>query len=102
MSVRHLVYSYLDRSTVLQKISILSTEERASLIDSSEAAKGKSYRIDIAGQRNAQRQLFGEATRLRYVLRIIERLTITAQSLPTTFGRKLATFIADLPPWYDH
>ena len=77
-SVRHLIYSYLDRSTVLQKISILSTQERLSLVDSELAAKNKSYRIEIAGQRNAQRQLYGEATRLKYVLRIIDNLTITA------------------------
>ena len=90
MSVKHIIYSYLDRSTVLQKISILSTHERLGLVDSSEAAKNKSYRIEIAGQRNAQRQLYGEATRLKYVLRIIENLTITASALPTTFGKKLA------------
>ena len=100
-SVRHLIYSYLDRSTVLQKISILSTQERLSLVDSELAAKNKSYRIEIAGQRNAQRQLYGEATRLKYVLRIIDNLTITAQALPTTFGKKLAQFIVDLPKHYD-
>ena len=52
-NVRHLIYSYLDRSTVLQKISILSTSERAGLVDSETAAENKSYRIEIAGQRNA-------------------------------------------------
>ena len=52
-NVRHLIYSYLDRSTVLQKISILSTTERLGLVDSELAAKNKSYRIEIAGQRNA-------------------------------------------------
>ena len=54
-SIRHLIYSYLDRSTVLQKISILSTHERLGLVDSELAAQNKSYRIEIAGQRNAQR-----------------------------------------------
>ena len=54
-AVRLLIYSYLDRSTVLQKISILSTTERNSLVDSSVAAKNKSYLIEVAGQRNAQR-----------------------------------------------
>ena len=97
LRARHLIYSYLDRSTVLQKISILSTSERMALVDAQEAAKGKSYRIEIAGQRNAQRQLYGEATRLKYVLRIIENVTICASALPTTFGKKLAMFIADLP-----
>ena len=37
-NIRHLIYSYLDRSTVLQKISILSTSERAGLVDSESAA----------------------------------------------------------------
>lgn len=55
LRARYLIYSYLDRSTVLQKISILSTSERMALVDAQEAAKGKSYRIEIAGQRNAQR-----------------------------------------------
>lgn len=36
------------------------------------------------------------------MLRIIENLTITATALPTTFGKKLALFLADLPPQYDH
>ena len=54
-NVRHLIYSYLDRSTLLQKISILSTSERHGLIDSEIASQNKSYRIEIAGQRNAQR-----------------------------------------------
>ena len=53
--VRQIIYSYLDRSTVLQKISILSTSERDSLVDSRVAAKNKSYLIEVAGQRNAQR-----------------------------------------------
>ena len=66
-------------------------------MDNSTAAQGKSYAIHIEGQRNAQRQLFGETTRLRFVLRIIEELTITAQTLPTTFGKKLALFICELP-----
>ena len=35
------------------------------------------------------------------MLRIIGSLTITAQALPTTFGKKLALFIADLPDQYD-
>ena len=78
LKVRHLVYSFLDRSTVLQKISLLSASEREALIDSPIAAKGKTYKIDIAGHRNSQRYLFGEATRLKYVLRIIDNLTITA------------------------
>ena len=92
-----LIYSYLDRTTVLLKISMLSTTERMALVDSPIASTNKSYKIEIAGQRNAQRQLYGEATRLKYVLRIIENLTINTQSLPTTFGKKLALFISDLP-----
>ena len=52
-AVRLLIYSYLDRSTVLLKISILSKTERLYLVDSSVASKNKSYSIDIQGQRNA-------------------------------------------------
>ena len=51
--MRHIVYSYLDLSTVLQKISLLSSTERVALIDSQPAAEGKSFKIEIAGQRNA-------------------------------------------------
>lgn len=51
VKTRHLIYSYLDRSTVLQKISILSKNERELLVDSTVAAKNKSYSIVISGQR---------------------------------------------------
>jgi len=51
VKTRHLIYSYLDRSTVLQKISILSKHERELLVDSTVAAKNKSYSIVISGQR---------------------------------------------------
>ena len=40
-------------------------------------------------------------TRLRYVLRIINHLSITAHNLPTTFGKKLALFLIDLPGHFD-
>ena len=49
VQVRHIIYSYLDRTTVLQKISMLSKIERSLLIDSKIAAKNKSYAIDISG-----------------------------------------------------
>lgn len=99
--MRLTIYSYLDRSTVLHKISILSTTERSALVDSEIASKNKSYKIEIVGQRNAQRKLYGEATRLRYVLRIIENLKIKTSALPTNFGKKLAQFIIDLPERFD-
>ena len=53
LKVRHLIYSYLDINTILQKISLLSTYERLSIIDSPIASENKSYRIQISGQRNA-------------------------------------------------
>lgn len=46
-AVRLLIYSYLDRSTVLLKISTLSKAERLYLVDSAVASKNKSYSIDI-------------------------------------------------------
>ena len=55
LKVRHLIYSYLDISTILQKISLLSTYERLSIVDSSIVSKNKNYKIQISGQRNAQR-----------------------------------------------
>lgn len=55
----------------------------------------------MVGSKNANRKLFGEATRLKYVLRIISILQIECDQMPINFGAKLASFISDLPERFD-
>ena len=99
--MRQLIYSYLSLNDVLNKISLLSWKERENIVDSEIVSQNKNHVLKIVGSKHANRKLFGEATRLKFVLRLISSLTITCDQMPINFGSKLASFISDLPQRFD-
>ena len=86
---------------LLNKISLLSWTEREGILDSEIVSKNKQHTLKMVGSKNANRNLFGEATRLKFVLRIISTLSIECDQMPINFGAKLASFISDLPERFD-
>ena len=74
-----MIYSYLSLPEILNKISLLSWKEREITLDSEIVSQNKNHEIKIVGSKYANRKLFGEATRLRYVLRLISCLTIRCE-----------------------
>ena len=102
LKIRLMIYSYLNLNECLHKISLLSWGERENIVDSEIVSENKNHTLKIVGSKNANRKLFGEATRLKFVLRLISSLTIECDQMPINFGVKLASFISDLPDRFDN